>query len=86
MHSDILSHEPKNLEIRIVNEHTVIKVSKSTNFSTLISVIVAILCFATNGVITRCLVQREYVSPFTLTVIRFVSGFAMLSIFTLLIP
>ena len=82
----IQSHEPKNLEIRIKNEHTLIKVSKFTSFVTAIELIVSILCFATNSVITRYLVQRDYVSPFTLTVIRFVSGFAMLSILAWLMP
>ncbi len=78
--------EPKNLEIRIKNEHIVIKVSKSTNFAKPIEVILAIACFAANSIITRYLVQSDYISPFTLTVIRFFSGFAMLSILAWLKP
>ncbi len=43
-------------------------------------------CFAANSVITRYLVLLSRVSPFLLTVIRFVSGFAMLLILAGLRP
>jgi hypothetical protein len=57
--------EPKNLESRIKNEHTVIKVSMFTSFAAPIEVTVAIVCFANDSIIIRYLVQSEYVSPFT---------------------
>lgn len=44
------------------------------------------LCFAANSVITRYLVLISQVSPFFLTVIRFVSGFATLLVLTKIAP
>lgn len=38
------------------------------------------ICFAANSVITRYLVVGNYVPPLPLTIIRFLSGFAMLSV------
>jgi drug/metabolite transporter (DMT)-like permease len=49
-------------------------------------VAVVMTCFAANSIFTRYLVQSSYVPPFTLTVIRFVSGFATLHILTSLMP
>jgi drug/metabolite transporter (DMT)-like permease len=51
-----------------------------------IAVITIMTCFAANSVITRYLVLGNYVSPFTLTVIRFGSGLVMLQILSLLMP
>ncbi len=41
-------------------------------------VFVIMLCFASNSVITRYLVQGNYIQPFPLTIIRFLTGAAML--------
>ncbi len=52
--------------------------------STEVAVVMA--CFAANSIFTRYLVQSGSISPFTLTIIRFVSGFATLLMLTLLMP
>lgn len=41
------------------------------------------ICFAANSVIIRYLVLESHVSPFTLTVVRFISGFLMVQIVAL---
>ncbi len=46
--------------------------------ATPLNVFIIMLCFASNSVITRYLVQGNYVQPFPLTIIRFLSGVAML--------
>ena len=51
-----------------------------------IAVTTIMTCFAANSVIIRYLVIGNYVSPFTLTVIRFGSGLVMLQILSLLMP
>lgn len=51
-----------------------------------IALIMIVTCFAANSVITRYLVLGNYVPPFTLTVIRFVSGLIMLQIIVSLMP
>lgn len=52
----------------------------SSRLSTPVSVLLIMLCFAANSVITRYLVQGEYIAPFPLTIIRFISGAVMLLI------
>jgi drug/metabolite transporter (DMT)-like permease len=47
---------------------------------------VIMVCFASNSVITRYLVLAQQVSPFLVTVIRFVSGFLMLLVLTQIKP
>lgn len=69
-----------------MNENIVIKVSKLSRFVTPIEVTAVTACFAVNSVFTRYLVQGNYMSPFTLTVIRFISGFSMLHIVASLMP
>ncbi len=44
------------------------------------------ICFAANSVLTRYLVANDLVPPFTLTVIRFVSGFIMLVVLAAAVP
>lgn len=44
------------------------------------------LCFASNSVITRYLVQGNYIASFALTIIRFLSGAAMLLLITASAP
>ncbi|HEY6283181.1 MAG TPA: DMT family transporter [Nitrososphaerales archaeon] len=50
----------------------------SSTFVTVFSIAIVMLCFAANSVITRYLVLGSYVLPFPLTIIRFLSGFAVL--------
>lgn len=63
-----------------------IKIIKRSRLGTPISVITIMTCFAANSVITRYLVLGNYVSPLTLTVIRFISGLVTLKIISLLMP
>ncbi len=44
------------------------------------------LCFASNSVITRYLVQGNYIAPFPLTIIRFLSGTVLLLVIALSAP
>ena len=57
-----------------------------SKFSITVAVIMIMTCFAANSVIIRYLILRNNVSPLTLTVIRFTSGFLMLKIISLLMP
>lgn len=50
------------------------------------ALMIVMICFAANSVITRYLVLGDYISPLTLTVIRFVSGFLMLQLIVSLMP
>jgi drug/metabolite transporter (DMT)-like permease len=51
-----------------------------------IELTVVMICFAANSVITRYLVLGNRFSPFALTVIRFVSGLAVLQVLASLMP
>jgi len=50
----------------------------SATFVTDALVAIVMICFAANSVITRYLVVGNYILPFPLTIIRFLSGLAML--------
>lgn len=51
-----------------------------------VAILIITACFAANSVITRYLVLGNTVSPFALTVIRFISGFIMLQAMVLTAP
>lgn len=57
-----------------------------SRFAVPVSVLVITACFAANSVITRYLVLGNAMSPFALTVIRFLSGFIMLQAMVVLAP
>jgi drug/metabolite transporter (DMT)-like permease len=57
-----------------------------SNFQIPIFVGLIVACFAANSVITRYLVLAQQVSPFLVTVLRFVSGFLMLLVLTRIKP
>ncbi len=61
-------------------------VGMPSRLSTPIIVFVIMLCFAANSVITRYLVQGRYISPFPLTIIRFLSGAVMLMLISITTP
>lgn len=60
--------------------------SERGKISILFSLLVIMNCFAANSVITRYLVLNDLISPFTLTVTRFLSGLFMLYITSFLFP
>lgn len=63
-----------------------ITTTTQSKFSLAFAFTTIMICFAANSVITRYLVLGNYVPPFILTVIRFVSGLVMLQIITSLMP
>jgi drug/metabolite transporter (DMT)-like permease len=61
------------------------KIAQS-RYGTGVAVSVIMISFAANSLITRYLVLGNYLTPFALTVIRFLSGFLALAIITISFP
>lgn len=54
--------------------------------TTIATVLIIMIFFAANSIVTRFLVQRGYLAPFPLTIIRFLSGFVTLWIIARALP